>query len=342
MVINSSIIQMMVKKALLTLIVLMSSSIVFSQDLHLTQYLSSNLSLNPAYTGHYDGDYRFTLNHRNQWRQLPSPMVTNQLSVEKRIEHFNKEFGLGLYVANDKVKAVSLQQSEILLSGAYQFNRNNHLFSLGVQSGVILRQTDFNAQTFPEQWNYSAGIFDNGFSTNELQLMNNDNYLDVNVGGAWKKQYNRWILNAGLSFFHLNRPKTGLSGKDVNRLPIRKTVDLRADYSLTQRVTITPTVLYTFTTRTKDALFGVMGMYAITKDLEVGVAVNYRGSVLQNDAFIPTLLMGYKRFKVGFSNDYNISGLSAGTNTKTSYEISIIYTTPSATPTRVTIPCERI
>lgn len=321
---------------------LISISLLKSQDLHLTQYLSSNLALNPAYTGHYEGDYQFTLNHRNQWRQLPSPMVTNQLSVEKRIQHFNQEFGLGLYVANDRVRDVSLQQNELLLSGAYMVNLGGHLLSAGLQSGVIMRQSNFDAQTFPSQWNYSEGIFDDNLSTNELLLTPSDNYLDVNIGGAWKKKYNKWIVNAGFSLFHLNRPRTGLSGLNNERLPVRKSIDLRADYNLNERFTLTPTALYVFTTRTKDALFGLMGMYSVTKDLELGLAVNYRGSIANSDALIPTLLMGYKRFKVGFSNDYTVSGLNDNAVNKSSYEISIIYTTPSATPSRVTIPCERI
>lgn len=332
----------MKKNLVLLLFAFCTSFTMNAQDLHLTQYLTSNLALNPAYTGHYEGDYQFTLNHRNQWRQLPSPMVTNQLSVEKRVEHFNQEFGFGLMVANDRVRAVSLQQNEILLSGAYMANVNDHLFSAGVQSGLIMRQSDFDAQTFPSQWDYSKGVFDDNLNTNELQLTPTDAYLDVNIGGAWKKKYNKWILNAGVSFFHLNRPKTGLSGLNSERLPIRKSVDLRADYSFSERLTLTPTALYVFTTRTKDALFGLMGMYSVTNNLDLGVALNYRGSVTNSDAIIPTLMMGYKRFKLGFSNDYTISGLNDNSVNKSSYEISLIYTTPSATPSRVTIPCERI
>jgi len=323
--------------------VLFSVFTSLAQDLHLTQYLSSNLSLNPSYTGHYDGDYRFTVNHRNQWRQLPSPMLTSQLSVEKRIEHFNKEFGIGVYVANDRVQDISLQQNEILLSGAYRVNLKGHLLSAGIQGGVILRQTDFSNQTFPSQWDYTSGVFDDNLSTNELLLSSKDNYMDWNIGGAWKKKYNKWVLNAGASFFHVSTPRTGLlNDVDSRRLPVRKSIDLRADYSFSNRFTLTPTVLYVFTTKTKDALLGVMGMYSVNQDLEVGLALNYRGSETNSDAIIPTLLMGYKRFKIGFSNDYNISGLSAGPNNKTSYEISLIYTTPSATPSRVSIPCERI
>lgn len=321
----------------------MATVAIQAQDLHLTQYLTSNLSLNPAYTGYYNGDYQITLNHRNQWRQLPSPMVTSKLSVEKRIQHFQHEFGLGLYVANDAVSDINLRANKFLISGSYQLNLNNHLIRFGAQSGLIYRSSDFDAQTFPEQWNYAIGEFDDNLGNNEINLAANEAYLDLNVGASWTKRVGaKWKLNAGVALFHLNRPKDGFTDVGTQRLPVRQVVNLRADYKMSNKFTITPTALIMTTTATKDLLFGAMGRYFINQDLSVGAAVSYRGSVVDSDAMIPTVMMGYKRWQLGFSNDYNLSALSEGSARKSSYEISLIYTSSSATPDRVTIPCERI
>lgn len=327
----------------LTIFLLTVSCSAFSQDLHLTQYLTSNQTLNPALTGYHDGDYRMTLNHRNQWRQLPSPMVTNQFSVEKRIQHYNKEFGLGVVLVNDDVNDLNLVTNKVALSGAYQINKNNHLIRVGLQGGLSFRQTDFESNTFPEQWNYSLGVFDANQSNNEISIEQSDMYFDVSSGASWTKRFNKWKLNAGFAAYHLNRPKNGFTnGEKSLRLPVRKIAHFRADYFVSDRFTIIPSLLYMFTTKTKDLMVGVLGNMQLSTDVSLGVGLSYRGEGFNSDALVPTIMFGYKRFDFGFSNDFNLSNLSSSTSQKTSYEISIFYTTPSVTSSRATIPCERI
>jgi hypothetical protein len=38
------------------------------QDIHFSQYYASPLSLNPANTGNYDGDWRLMNSYRQQWK----------------------------------------------------------------------------------------------------------------------------------------------------------------------------------------------------------------------------------------------------------------------------------
>lgn len=323
-------------------ILLTSFTCLKAQDLHLTQYLTSNLTLNPALTGYYEGDYRFTLNHRNQWRQLPSPMVTNQFTVEKRIKRFDREIGLGAMLINDDVRDLNLTTNKFILSGSYQVEKNDHLIRGGLQSGFNLRQSGFSQQTFPSQWNYSLGVFDDNLSNNEIGLQGDEFYVDINAGLSWAKYFNKWKLNVGFAGYHLNRPKTGfVNGSDKLRLSVRKVANIRADYNFSESLVLTPTLLYMFTTKTKDLLLGLMGTVKLSNAMRAGLGVSYRGEGASSDALIPTFMLGYKRFDFGFSNDYNLSGLSDG-GRKSSYEISIIYTTPSATSSRATIPCERI
>ena len=41
-----------------------------SQDMHYSQYNEAPLLLNPALTGFFDGNHRFILNYKNQWKNL--------------------------------------------------------------------------------------------------------------------------------------------------------------------------------------------------------------------------------------------------------------------------------
>jgi hypothetical protein len=53
-----------------------------AQDIHWSQFQSSPLNLNPALSGFFDGDYRFVLNHRNQWKSVTTPYNTFSGSID--------------------------------------------------------------------------------------------------------------------------------------------------------------------------------------------------------------------------------------------------------------------
>ena len=67
----------------LVIYILMIFSYAFAQDVHLSQFYNSDHFLNPAKVGDYDGDFRFTTNYRNQWRQIDKqPISTYMLSFD--------------------------------------------------------------------------------------------------------------------------------------------------------------------------------------------------------------------------------------------------------------------
>ena len=67
----------------------------------------------------------------------------------------------------------------------------------------------------------------------------------------------------------------------------------------------------------------------------------YRGSTVNSDAAIITAGMTYNRFIFGLSYDINVSDLSQNARNKSAWEISLIYTTPSRSSNKITLPCDR-
>ena len=133
---------------------------LLAQDIHLAQYYTSNLSLNPAYTGNFDGDIRATLNSRSQWSQLSPAIKTNMLSIEKKFVRRPNEFGLGFILINDQLSAMFLNTNKMYLSGSYQKNIHGHFFRFGIQGGIVLMNINLTNQTFPAQWDASNGQYD--------------------------------------------------------------------------------------------------------------------------------------------------------------------------------------
>src|SRR3982751_3033452 len=72
----------------------------WAQDPKFSQYFAAPLSLNPAFTGFFDGDYRIAANTRQQWGNLGDPYNTYSVSGDVKLledENFiNSYFSLGL------------------------------------------------------------------------------------------------------------------------------------------------------------------------------------------------------------------------------------------------------
>ena len=92
-----------------------------AQDIHFSQYDNSPLNLDPALAGHFDGDYRFVLNHRNQWASVTVPYKTFSGFFDTKIpfEKLKKgTFGAGIILNNDKAgdSQLGIFQANVLLS----------------------------------------------------------------------------------------------------------------------------------------------------------------------------------------------------------------------------------
>ena len=74
------------KKTLLFLTVCVSlASVVTAQDPNFSQFFASPLTLNPALTGKFDGDFRFAANYRNQWPSINNAYTTGTASFDMGI-----------------------------------------------------------------------------------------------------------------------------------------------------------------------------------------------------------------------------------------------------------------
>jgi hypothetical protein len=76
-----------------------------AQDPHFSQFFSSPLTLNPAFTGKFDGSWRLAANHRDQWPSIPKAYVTSSASIDfpvlvSRVPEFDV-FGVGISGVTD-------------------------------------------------------------------------------------------------------------------------------------------------------------------------------------------------------------------------------------------------
>src|SRR6476661_5153751 len=79
-----------------------------AQDPNFSQFFASPLTLNPALTGKFDGQYRVAGNYRNQWPTINNAYTTATVS-----------FDVGIMAFTDKSANGALQYNYLALSTAY-------------------------------------------------------------------------------------------------------------------------------------------------------------------------------------------------------------------------------
>lgn len=345
-------------KSVVILLLLILHTSFFAQDIHLSQFYNQDHLLNPAKIGDYDGDYRFSANYRNQWRQLnKQPISTYLISFDHIFFYKKHQFSAGLMVTSDRFQGeetsyitgipftYNVNSNKFLVSLAHSFSYKKNSFRAGIQTGMVMSSSDPSTQTFPNQWDYQSGDFNSKTSNLEGQLKPSQNYFDLNIGGSWTKKLLKWTPKIGFSINHINRPKDSYFKNDKERLRARKVFFTEVFIPLSPKYSLQPKLLTMWTAKANDLLIGTNFQIQTSNKIipSYYVGLHYRHGVSRVfDAIIPTVGFYYKKYVVGLSYDVNLSALSTGTNSrKGTLEFSLFYTGASTIPKKVLLPCYR-
>lgn len=333
------------KRIFLLLTFIGAVSVSFSQDVHLSQFYTNQQNLNPALSGKYDGAYRVVANHRNQWRQIGGePITTAMIAFDQKVYFHSDEIDVGLIVIRDEFAAFSLATNKYMLTGSYKKVINYNELRAGFQVGLTNRSTNLSSQTFPNQWAYQDGVFDRSIDNRESTLNENQNFLDINFGLAWSKQYRNLKPTAGISLFHINSPEDSYFNNAAAKLKMRSLIHAEVLIKLPNNFSLEPRMMYMWNNKAQDALIGANAV----KELDQSVVKSVYAGFLYRDGFgrisdaiIPIVGLEYKTVNVGLSYDVNVNDLSNYSSRKGTYELSVIYTAPAFVPKNLSIPCDR-
>jgi type IX secretion system PorP/SprF family membrane protein len=318
------------RKILLASVIVMFAFSAHAQDPHFSQFFASPLTLNPAFTGKFDGEWRLAANHRDQWPSIPKAYVTSSASFDiglmKNKLPQGDVFGFGISAltdasANSQLKlnygSVSLSYHKALDEDGY--NTIGAGFQ-GTYSSLLLDQTKLTFETMLAQ---------NGF-TNEsgrevLQNGSNQSYFDMNAGVLFSGSSNgNNNYYAGVSVYHVNRPKVGF--KDANyQLASRVTAHAGGTLPIGDALSFNGSVIHQIQAKASETTLGGALSYNLNGD-EVNPSNVFIGSwVRLNDAVIPYIGLEVNGLRIGASYDVNISSLKSATASRGGSEFSLIY-----------------
>lgn len=326
------------------LVLFLISSYCIAQDIHFSQYYLSPLSLNPANTGNYKGDYRLFGNYRSQWRDIDKAYNTFSAGGDANFYPMNQQVSGGLIFLNDR-SGGNLVVNKIFPSVAVHQKIAGVQLHGGLQPGFVIKTIDFYAHSFPEQLNWNTGKFDNTLPNTETNVNQRYTYFDLNAGLAANKRFGKWEPEIGLAFFHLNQPRETFL-QNTNRLTIRQIYNVGLTYYLHPVFNVKAYTMCGYTTKASDWVSGINGEYILSQNTfftnSVFAGMMWRDGLKRNsDAAIATAGLNYNNYTIGFSYDITLSQLNTAVDRKGAFEIALIYKAKNTRLSKKAIPCER-
>lgn len=335
---------------LLLLIIFSKTEIGFSQDPHFSQFFHSPLTLNPALTGKFDGQYRIAGIHRNQWPAISNAFITTGISVDGSIAagklRENNRLGIGLSALTDKTGNSLLKSNYLALSCAYEIaldQEGYNQLAIGFQGSYGNRRLNIEALKFGSQLD-PAGSWTRPSNENLSGTAVNLHYFEVNAGilfnGSTNGVNNYYI---GASVFHINSPQEGFLNNGSFKLARRYTIHSGGAFSIGATSLLYITALYNQQNSTKEIVLGTALKFPLVAN--ENSPVNFFTGCWarvnnQYDAVIPYVGLDYSEFKMGLTYDVNISTLATGSQQRGGMEITLVYTHQQAV-VKKGIPCPR-
>ncbi len=275
------------------------------QDPQFTHYMNNGLFYNPAVAGK-DGNFKFSLLHRNQWLGYNGLNGTAPITQLMTATGSFNNFGYGLHIVNDQLSVFNNQEANLSLS--YHKKIGTGVLSFGLSGGFYSSTVKFDELNLV---NPDPSVPQNGRETS----------LNMNLGAGLNFEKDKFYI--GVSSRHLNQPSFDF-GDGTSNNQLKNHSYLLIGYKLRPMafLLIEPSILIkSVSLHTLSYDFSVIATH--NQKLSGGIAYRGQESV--------SLLAGYnllkdRSLKIGYAFDLVVNGKSA--KSPTSQEFMITYNLP--------------
>lgn len=320
----------------------------YTQDQQFSQFFAAPLTLNPALSGAFSGQYRVGLIYRSQFQQqLETPLTTYAAAADFRFGFDRKgkrkqdALGAGVIFYADRFGDTGFSTNQISVSGAYHkslSNFNDHFLTFGAQIGIAQRNVNFENIFFEDQFNGTTGYTD---PTSELFPENNFTFGDFAVGLNYT-----WVLDrgagvfAGVAIHHILEPQVTFyqdeedpENNSDNRLHRKYTAYVAGQIPLTPAIQFHPRALV-HSQGPHLSINAGANLRFLVNEIS-GVALHLGGWARpvrdQNQSFVMDAVVAmagleFNNVLFGFSYDIGLSYLELGNPQQRSvFEVTIAY-----------------
>ncbi len=332
------------RRFFLLVLVIVSITKVNAQDPHFSQFYASPLTLNPAFTGKIDGDFRLAGNYRNQWPTINRAYNTTTVSVDFPImkNHIaeNDTWGFGVMGYSDQSANSAVKFNYLTVSTAFHKGLDEDGYT---QLGAAFQGTYSNMMINVGSLKFEDQLTPSGFTGVTNEVFNNttlkNSYFDLNAGVLFTtSKTDQDHFYAGISMYHVNRPKQQFTGA-LFLLNPRTTFHAGGYFPVGQTTTIHLSGLYSTQAKTNETVVGGAIQIPFGSQDENPPSVYFGSWVRLKDAVIPYIGLEFSNVRLGATYDVTTSSLATASNRRGGMEISLIYM--KRTPGSKGLPCPR-
>jgi len=342
------------KHLLIYSLLLFTTGVLHAQDIHWTQFTMSPLTLNPAFTGDFEGTFRIGGLYRDQYNFVSGRnpggkgFRTPSFFVDVPIITLRKRdwVSAGIVAYADKAGTGGLTNSGYLASGSYHLSldkKSTRYLVAGIQFGSVTREIkDRQDLTFAD--NIINGT--PGATSIDFNKIPEDaqSYSVTNFGLMYRAATDKKTnMNIGLAVSYITRPDggittagsgTGAGGRFIR--PLKTTFHGQMDRKVNDKLTIYPAFIFQNSAKVNEIAVQAMGGYALKfkdKDLQAKAGLGYR----VGDAVQILLGANYDDWQFGLAYDLTASGLTSSNNARGGFELAInkiikVYKQPTVPP----------
>lgn len=283
---------------------------IYAQDPTFTQFYANPLYLNPAFAGSNKCP-RISMNYRNEWPNLSGNYVTYSSSYDKYVK--NIKGGIGLLATFDQQGRGTINTSMIGLIYSYHLKVTRKFTMLfGARAAYFQKSLDITKLTFGDMIDPRKGFI---LNTGDKIENANRQFFNTSLGvvGFSKNFY------TGLALHNIDQPNESMITNGNSPQKMRITAHAGAIITLTKgargtkSTTLMPNIIFQY-----QQGFMEMNIGTYVKHGNLTFGAWFRNK----DAFILSLGLQTKTFKVGYSYDITVSSLNNGTSYG-SHEISM-------------------
>ena len=299
-----------------------------AQDPHFSQYFSSPLTFNPAFTGYFDGMQRFTANMRSQWTNMGDSYTTGTASFDTKIMKgkigSNDRWGFGVHALYDQSSGGIFKNSYFSLSTAFNKGLDadgDQTIGIGIQASFARNSIDFDKISFSNQ--FTGNGFDLAVPSGESVNNRSVSYMDLNAGVLYNyKDESGNQFSFGASIFHILGPKLSFFSGNNNSLHQRYTIHTGASLNVGENnnLFLSGHIMYQ----------GGANEYVVGGAYGLGIGQTemtlYLGGWLRlQDALYPYIGLRATGYQLGLTYDITSSDINRIKNFSGSTELSFIY-----------------
>jgi Bacteroidetes-specific putative membrane protein len=301
------------------------------QDIHFSQFYEFPLLRNPALAGIFNGHYRLTGGYRNQWQSVTVPYRSMYMGAEFKLLrglHDGDFITAGVQATNDVAGDSKLQRTQVfpVLNYHKLLNEDKTTYiSFALTGGPVFERFDATKLQFDDQ--FVNGAYSPSNPTRQQFDANSFTYNDLSAGISFKTMLANDInMYVGAALFHINEPRVAFTPAFDIRLNRKWGVNggLSASINEVDRIVVYADCFIQGGSRLIQG--GALYTHSFDYTGEEATFSIAAGAVYRwKDALVPVVKLYTGKLGIGISYDVNLSTLSAASQFRGGFEMSLSY-----------------